>query len=99
MHGIFKRIVVWILTLEAKLVLRRFEPKIIAVVGSVGKTSTKDAIYSVLSPTAFVRKSDKSFNSEFGVPLTILGSPTGWRNPLRWIENILDGLFLIIAGG
>jgi UDP-N-acetylmuramoyl-tripeptide--D-alanyl-D-alanine ligase len=65
------------------------------VTGSVGKTSTKDAIFAVLSPTEHVRKSDKSFNSEIGLPLTILGRPNAWNNPLRWAQNILDGLFLM----
>lgn len=96
MRGLFKRIIVALLTLEAKAVLRIYKPRIVAVTGSVGKTSTKDAIYSVLAPHAYVRKSDKSFNSEVGIPLTILGRPNAWSNPLRWIENLIDGLVLIL---
>lgn len=96
MRGLFKRIVVSLLTLEAKAVLRKYKPRIIAVTGSVGKTSTKDAIYSVLAPHVFVRKSEKSFNSEVGIPLTILGRPNAWSNPLRWLENLIDGLVLIL---
>ncbi len=86
----------YILTLEARLIVRKYKPHIIAVTGSVGKTSTKDAIYTVLSQSYHVRKSDKSFNSELGLPLTILGVPNAWYNPLRWLQNIIDGLFLIL---
>jgi UDP-N-acetylmuramoyl-tripeptide--D-alanyl-D-alanine ligase len=43
-----------------------------------------------------VRKSDKSFNSEIGIPLTILGCPNGWNNPLRWLQNIFDGFLLLV---
>ncbi len=92
----FKKTVVVLLQMEARAVLRKYKPHIVAVTGSVGKTSTKDAIYAVLSHNAHVRGSDKSFNSEVGVPLTILGCPNAWSNPLRWAQNLLDGVFLIL---
>lgn len=91
-----RTIVIHILTLEARLVLARYKPRIIAVTGSVGKTSTKDAIFAAISGELHVRKSEKSFNSEIGVPLTILGCENGWRNPLLWIRNIVYGLWLIV---
>lgn len=91
----FKFIVVGILIIEARIVLWKYKPSIIAVTGSVGKTSTKDAIYAALKSSVYVRKSEKSFNSEVGVPLTILGCDTGWRNPVKWVRNILAGLALI----
>ena len=96
MKNIFKKTVVWIITLEARAVLRKYKPKVVVVTGSVGKTSTKDAIYAVLAKGARVRKSEKSFNSEVGLPLTILGVPNAWSNPLRWLQNIIDGIFILI---
>lgn len=93
---IFKTIVIKLLTWEAKLVLRKYNPKIVAVTGSVGKTSTKDAIFTVLSKFYFTRKSEKSFNSELGVPLTILDCPNGWNNPFIWLRNIIEGITLIV---
>ncbi len=96
MKAIFKKIIVEIISLESRLVLKKYKPFIIAVTGSVGKTSTKDAIYTALSTTYKVRKSEKSFNSEFGVPLTILGCPNGWSSLFVWTKNILHGLELII---
>ena len=97
MKSIIKKIVVYLLTLEAKLVLKKYRPKIVGVTGNVGKTSTKDAIFTLLSEHFHTRKSQKSFNSEMGVPLTILGLPTGWNNPLMWLQNIIRGLWLIVA--
>lgn len=96
MNDIFKKAIAWLLKIEARVVLHKYRPRIIAVTGSVGKTSTKDAIFAVLSPGMHVRGSQKSFNSEIGLPLTILGRPNAWKNPLRWLQNLLDGLFLII---
>lgn len=76
--------------------LRKYRPRVVAVTGSVGKTSTKDAIFAVLGKSSHARKSQKSFNSEVGLPLTILGVPNAWNNPLRWIENLFDGLLLAL---
>ncbi len=95
MKSILKNIVVKILSWEAKLALHHYSPKIIAVTGSVGKTSTKDAIFGIISGKFNVRKNDKSFNSEIGVPLTILGLPNAWSNPFKWIWNIKLGFWKI----
>lgn len=92
MRSFFKHIVVTILTFIAKCILRRHNPYVIAVTGSVGKTSTKDAIYTVLKNTGSVRKSDKSFNSELGVPLSIIGAKSGWNNPLSWLGVVGKGI-------
>ncbi len=91
MQRLFRTVVVWILTCEARIVLWRHAPTVVAVTGSVGKTSTKDAMYTAISKRHHARKSEKSFNSELGVPLTILGLPTGWSSPLAWLENIFEG--------
>lgn len=99
MKNLFKKIVVAIITFEAKMLLKRVRPQIIAVTGSVGKTSIKDTIYAVLEQKIHVRKSEKSFNSEFGVPLTILGLNTGWSNPIAWIKNIVDGFIVAMHPG
>ncbi|MFA7315355.1 MAG: Mur ligase family protein [Candidatus Paceibacterota bacterium] len=93
---IAKTLVVQIITWQAKMILRRYKPKIIAITGSVGKTSTKDAIFTVLSKFKSVRKSEKSFNSEIGLPLTILGLPNGWNNMYLWLENIARGFWLLM---
>ncbi|OHA20110.1 MAG: hypothetical protein A2836_01470 [Candidatus Taylorbacteria bacterium RIFCSPHIGHO2_01_FULL_45_63] len=92
----FKKTIAAILELEAKLLLWKYHPRIVAVTGSVGKTSTKDALHTIFSAFFFVRKSQKSFNSELGVPLTILGFGNGWNNPLLWAGTILRGLIMFI---
>ncbi|MCI0619712.1 UDP-N-acetylmuramoyl-tripeptide--D-alanyl-D-alanine ligase [Candidatus Wolfebacteria bacterium] len=96
MRSIFKKIVVWILTLEARLVLLKYRPRVVGITGSVGKTSTKDAVYAVLSSAFYVRKSEKSFNSDIGVPLTILGCDNAWNNPFLWLANIFKGLGVVL---
>jgi UDP-N-acetylmuramoyl-tripeptide--D-alanyl-D-alanine ligase len=96
MKSLFKRIITAIISWQAERVIKKYDPKIVCITGSVGKTSTKDAIYTVLASSFYVRKSEKSFNSEIGVPLTILGCPNGWANPTLWVKNILRGFSLIL---
>jgi UDP-N-acetylmuramoyl-tripeptide--D-alanyl-D-alanine ligase len=96
MKEIFKKVIAYTLKVESRLVLWKYKPKVIAITGSVGKTSTKDAVYAVLSKIAYVRKSEKSFNSEIGLPLTVLGVPNGWSNPITWLHNVLVGFWLFV---
>ncbi len=46
--------------------------KVVAITGSVGKTTTKQIIYHVLSHHYRVHQAPKSFNNNIGVPLTLL---------------------------
>jgi UDP-N-acetylmuramoyl-tripeptide--D-alanyl-D-alanine ligase len=96
MKNIFKKIISKLIQIEASLILKKYKPKIVAVTGSVGKTSTKDAIYTVISKAFYTRKSEKSFNSDIGVPLTVLGCNNAWSNPIRWFQNLWSGLMLIL---
>ncbi len=97
MRTVVRNVLIQVMQAESKLVLWKYKPKIITITGSVGKTSTKDAIYAMLSEVAYVRKSEKSYNSELGLPLTILGVPNGWNDPKIWLKNIARGLWLILA--
>ncbi len=50
---------------------RTFAIPAVAVTGSVGKTTTKEAIFTVLSQKYRVLRNAKSFNNHIGVPLTL----------------------------
>ncbi|MDP3785032.1 MAG: UDP-N-acetylmuramoyl-tripeptide--D-alanyl-D-alanine ligase [bacterium] len=97
MREFLKKTVIAVLTWEAKLILKKYRPKIVAITGSVGKTSTKDAVAKVLEARFRTRKSEKSYNSEFGVPLAIIGAKTGWDSALKWLEAIWQGLTAIVS--
>lgn len=96
MKELFRSFIVKCLTLEARAVIQKYRPRIIVVTGSVGKTSAKDALYATLSKRHFVRKSQKSYNSDIGAPLTVLGVPNGWSNPFVWARNLVDGAMLLL---
>jgi UDP-N-acetylmuramoyl-tripeptide--D-alanyl-D-alanine ligase len=96
MKNFAKKILVSILMNEARLIVQKYEPKVIMVTGSVGKTTTKDAVYQALKGSFYVRKSEKSENSEIGIPLTIIGAKNEWGNPIGWLKIIIKGLLQYI---
>jgi UDP-N-acetylmuramoyl-tripeptide--D-alanyl-D-alanine ligase len=51
---------------------RKFNPRVIGVTGSVGKTSSKELIWSVLSTRFNTLKSMGNYNNEISLPLTLL---------------------------
>ena len=87
-----RKILQIILRWEARWILWKYKPRIVAVTGSVGKTSTKEAIFTVLQDSFRVRKSEGNLNTEIGVPLTIIGFPSGKGSYLRWLAIIFAGL-------
>lgn len=56
----------------ARTVRDAVDPRVVAITGSVGKTTVKDLIAHALSSTMRVVSSNASFNNELGVPLTML---------------------------
>ena len=57
----------------------RLEGQVIAVTGSVGKTSTKEALLHVLSAQGQTHASAASFNNHWGVPLSLARCPAAAR--------------------
>src|SRR3989339_1171058 len=91
-----KKILYFILKILAKLVINKYQPTIIGITGSVGKTSTKEAIYSVLNDKFKVRRNIKNFNNEIGTPLTILGyNQTPGKNIFRYLAILSKAMALI----
>lgn len=83
LHRLAERKLAWF----TKKILLKYQPEIIAITGSVGKTSTKDAIRTVLEAGGFqVRASQKNYNTELGVPFTVIGKAAQGMNLKQWVE-------------
>lgn len=91
-------ILYYLLRLLARLILHRHKPDIIAITGSVGKSSTKEAIFSVLKVKFRVRRSDKNYNNEIGLPLAVIGSKSAGKSIFGWLLVFIKGIILIIFG-
>lgn len=55
--------------------LNKVEPKVVAITGSNGKTTSKDMTAAVLAMKYHTHKTCGNFNNQLGVPLTILSMP------------------------
>jgi len=87
-----------ILKYFATKALRKYKPRIVGVTGSVGKTSTKEAIYTVLASKFRVRKNEKNYNNEIGLPLSVLGLESGGGSLLQWGIVLIRALGVIYLG-
>ena len=85
-----------ILKYLTKLILWRYKPIIIGVTGSVGKTSTKEAIYTVLKNKFRVERNVFNLNTEIGMPLTIIRGKDAKRNILFWFYNFFHTFWFFI---
>jgi UDP-N-acetylmuramoyl-tripeptide--D-alanyl-D-alanine ligase len=61
----------------ARVARRRVDDRVVGITGSVGKTTTKDLLAAVLGERYVTAASEKSFNNELGVPLTLANAPDG----------------------
>ena len=90
------KILKWKLKFLARLTILKYRPGVIGVTGSVGKTSTKEAIYLVLRSFRSVRVSSGNFNNEIGFPLTILGNWAKIGGLLFWFRVIGASILRLI---
>lgn len=78
----------------------RDKPTVVAIAGSVGKSSARNALTlglkGWLSPDD-VRSSKKNFNNELGIPLSVFDCDMPGRNPLKWIKLLWEAS--LHAGG
>lgn len=84
----------------AARVVKREHPCIVAITGSVGKSSTKNAIAIMLGASvadARIRVSEKNYNNELGVPLSILGLRAPGRSFARWVELLFASVLFLFG--
>src|SRR5438045_8933495 len=84
----FKKIITHLLEIRARRLLKKFKPKIVAVTGSVGKTSTKLAIATVLSERYKVLAHYGSYNTPVALPMAMFDMhlPLKLKHPLSWLK-------------
>lgn len=94
LEKIWKRILLALV----KLHIKKYKPFIIGITGSVGKTSTREAIKAVVGSQKRVRTAAGSLNNEFGFALTVFGDwdkeyfGKGSSSGL-WLRVFFAGLF------
>ncbi len=94
---IAKKLVVTILGRQVKKLLAKQPVKVVAVVGSIGKTSTKLAVAKVLQTELRVRYQEGNYNDILTVPLVVFGhtNPPNLTNPFAWLQIFMANKRLI----
>ncbi len=80
----------------ARRILQKHKPMVIGVTGSVGKSTAKEMIFVVLENDFQVRKSEKNYNNEIGIPLAIIGASGKKKNIRQWLKVLIKGVALIL---
>jgi len=91
-----KKILQFKLKIIAKWLLKRYQPIVIGITGSIGKTSAKEAILTVLKDRMAVRGSIKNYNNEIGLPLTIIGRESPGKSFFGWFSLFLYSFRLLL---
>ncbi len=91
-----KKTVQNILAELAKRILAKYKPKIIGITGSVGKTSTKEAVFFVVNQKYRAYRPLKNFNNEFGLPFAIFGTDSPGRSIFAWLSLLAKAFGLIL---
>lgn len=89
----FSSFVLWYLRAIARVAVSQTRATIIGIAGSVGKTSTREALFAILkdiAPTHMV-----AGNSETGVPLGLVGLFPHDYTPFDWLRMIIAAPFRI----
>ena len=80
-----RRLIQFKLKILARLIIKKYQPVVVGITGSLGKSSAKAAVYAVLADKLAVRMSPKNYNNELGLPLTIIGAMSPGRHLIDWL--------------
>jgi len=86
------------MTVQARRYVRASKAKVIVISGSVGKTSTTQAIATVLSQELAVVSTLNNYNSDVGVPCSVFQQelPTSLRNPFAWLWLLAKNTVILV---
>lgn len=97
MNIFLKLIIQILLKCFAKIYIWRIKPHVIVIAGTTGRHWIKEAISGVLKEKSFVvRTNKKNFNAEIGLPLSILGLPSGEGSLWRWLTILWKAAKLVL---
>src|SRR5680860_153894 len=81
-----KKTVIKLLNILAKKILDKYDPVVIGISGSVGKSSAKKAIYEILKTKYNVACDRSCYGSEISIPLAIIGAESGGKSIIGWMK-------------
>lgn len=88
----FKSLIISLLEMQAKRLLAKHKPRVVAITGSIGKTSTKLFAATVLGQRWRVLAYEGNHNTEVTVPLSLfeIEIPDNLKSPLAWLAVLRE---------
>lgn len=91
MKKIFRKIVLLVIYRNAKQYLKKYKPNLIVVCGQKYRSNIKeDIVEAYKNAGIYARGSFKGYNSEIGIPLSILNLKAGFTSVIKWFKLILS---------
>lgn len=81
-----RAIVKKLLKLFSRAILRKYQPDVIGVTGSIGKTNVKDVAVKILSAKFRVLGNPNFHSNQYGLPLAIIGAITPCHSWWGWLK-------------
>jgi len=93
---IFRTFLRFVLALLVKLTIKKHAPTIIVITGENSSSILREQIYNILSEKYNIRRNLERTESEFSIPLTIIGTLKYQNNLIGWINIIFKTLLQLI---
>ncbi len=85
-----------LLAVFARNIIKKYQPIIIGITGSVGKTSTRAAVFAVVSAKYRAYTPPKNLNDKIGLPMGIIGLDSPGKSVLGWIKVFSRALSILL---
>lgn len=85
-----------VLAFFARKIVAKYQPKIVGITGSVGKTSTRAAVFAVLSQRFSAYTPPKNLNDKIGLPLGIIGMDSPGKSFVGWVKVMVRAISLLV---
>lgn len=85
-----------ILAFFAQRIIAKYKPVVIGITGSVGKTSTRAAVFAVVSQKHRAYTPPKNLNDKLGLPLGIIGMDSPGRSLTGWLSVCARAVSLLL---
>lgn len=91
-----RKLVEPIVAFLARKIVAKYKPKIVGITGSVGKTSTRAAVFAVVSQRFSAYTPPKNLNDKIGLPLGVIGMDSPGKSMIGWAKVLARALSLIL---
>lgn len=97
MRKYLRKFVIKIIQLQAGYYLKKCQPQIIFICGTINRTDLKKSILNTLEQANInARCNFKGYNSQIGLPLSILGLQAGFSSIRKWIKLLIKGFLVCL---